>query len=309
MTEGRADAFRRTLDAAAQEIEDGPADGWASWLLGELNEFCCRDATDWPALYRTIARAHPLWRFTTSDPYTRHSLAKPRGYPGDAELLDYLYGLHSVGEDTPAFGRRLHAQFMDSPGSRAIRGRLAYARALALETLGLKPPGDVLCVGCGHLRELMNMGPGTLGSGRFIALDQDAEAIRVAGSLPEAHQVELVTAPITALVRSATSFGTFRLIYGLGVLDYVADLGAISLIRALLRRLTAGGKLSLANFTPATLERGYMEVFMEWVLIYRTEVELLNLVRAAAKPVGDFSLTSWTDPTASIAYCEATARF
>ncbi len=42
-------------------------------------------------------------------------------------------------------------------------------------------------------------------------------------------------------------------------------------------RLAFGGMLLIANFTPDSHGRGYMEAFMDWQLIYRDESQLYSL--------------------------------
>ena len=41
--------------------------------------------------------------------------------------------------------------------------------------------------------------------------------------------------------------------------------------------LGPGGRLLIANFTPATHDAAFMETFMDWRLIYRTPQELRAL--------------------------------
>ena len=45
----------------------------------------------WKSLQPAALR-HPLRDVLHSDPFTRWAFEKPRGYPGDAVLLDYTYG-------------------------------------------------------------------------------------------------------------------------------------------------------------------------------------------------------------------------
>jgi hypothetical protein len=50
------------------------------------------NAEDWKRFCSEVLHTHPVHDFFLEDPFTKHSFTKPRGYPGDADLLDYIYG-------------------------------------------------------------------------------------------------------------------------------------------------------------------------------------------------------------------------
>ena len=50
---------------------------------------------EWSNLWQSVAFPHPVTTLIHQDPFTYHSFIKPRGYAGDAELLDYIYGLRT----------------------------------------------------------------------------------------------------------------------------------------------------------------------------------------------------------------------
>ena len=78
--------------------------------------------------------------------------------------------------------------------------------------------------------------------------------------------------------RRLTHPDQFDLIYATGLYDYLLDRVAQKLTRTLFRRLEPGGSLLIANFLPDIHSDGYMEAFMDWWLIFRSEAELLHVV-------------------------------
>src|SRR5688500_263152 len=48
-------------------------------------------ANAWHDYILPAARGHEISRRMHQCPFTRHSYSKPRGYPGDAELIDFVY--------------------------------------------------------------------------------------------------------------------------------------------------------------------------------------------------------------------------
>ena len=51
----------------------------------------------------------------------------------------------------------------------------------------------------------------------------------------------------------------------------------MGLAERLFEMLRPGGQLLIANFLPGITARGYMESFMDWHLIYRSQPEMLDL--------------------------------
>jgi hypothetical protein len=70
----------------------------------------------------------------------------------------------------------------------------------------------------------------------------------------------------------------FDLIYAAGLYDYLPTPFARKLTSLLFNRLAQGGVFFCANFLPGIRGSGYMESFMGWNLIYRTEIDMLELI-------------------------------
>src|SRR6516162_7863877 len=111
----------------------------------------------WQAFARSC-RKHELHSFMLQDPFTNRAFLKPRGYAGDAVMLDFVYG-HSQVRDLVAQSSEIGLRLLtytagSSSGARAVRWRCARA-AHEIEAAAIRhTPARVLAVACGHLREI-----------------------------------------------------------------------------------------------------------------------------------------------------------
>src|SRR6266851_5024200 len=112
----------------------------------------------WKQFIAMNCRQHPLLELLHQDPFSSRAFLKPRGYAGDAEMLDLIYAIED-GETLPALhqsselGRRIHHATANLAAARAVRSR----RWIIIDTLNeltarLARP-HVLSLACGHLRE------------------------------------------------------------------------------------------------------------------------------------------------------------
>ena len=74
------------------------------------------------------------------------------------------------------------------------------------------------------------------------------------------------------------------------------------LTECLAKRLSPNGTLLIANFLPGSLGRAYMELFLEWTLIYRTLDELESLATRVQLTVNN----RFADPHRNVGYVEWT---
>ena len=256
---------------------------------------------------QTIAhcRSHPIAQLIFDDPFTRRSFRKPRGYPGDAVLIDYIYSGNCLSEAEPVseIGKRIFEYNRDTPACKAVRARRDVVRDSIDRLCERVARPSILSVACGHLREAWMAQAVRAGrSGRFIGLDQDQLSLQVVRQELGTLGVVPICNSIKALFRGALADETFDLIYSTGLYDYLDDRLASKLTERLYRMLNPDGRLIVANFLPGIEGAGYMEAFMDWKLIYRTREQMLSL--AGTLPVSSAQINLFVEENNNILFME-----
>lgn len=233
----------------------------------------------WSRFAEETVPAHPLCRRIHEDPASRRSFEKPRGYPGDAVLIDHLYGLRGA-EGASDLGRAVHAWAMGRAPVRGVRHRREWlAHVIDTEAQRCGGRARVLSVACGHLREAALSAALRRGwVEELVALDGDADSLQEAVAVDPAR-VTPVQMSVARLPGRAKRLGGFDLIYSAGLYDYLDERLARALTTALFGILRPGGRLVIGNFLLGVPDCAYMETFMGWRLIYRDRRELESLTR------------------------------
>ena len=144
------EVFDNTRDAiVGGDVHD--AMGRLRLALRELRSQLRPD--DW-ARVGAQARQHALHGILLESPFTRRAYEKPRGYAGDAVLMDLIYGMTQPGDDLSPLGGMLYGYEFDSPCFQSVRTRRAIlAREIdRVAAAGSRP--RVFSVASGHLREV-----------------------------------------------------------------------------------------------------------------------------------------------------------
>ena len=85
------------LNVALEELHEGDVHRAVGGLATEMDAIRnSLSGAEWREWIEGKVRPHPVYGALLEAPFTRHSAARPRGYPGDAELLDYIYGHSNV---------------------------------------------------------------------------------------------------------------------------------------------------------------------------------------------------------------------
>ncbi len=249
---------------------------------------------------------HPLRDVLRQDPFTRHSEDRPRGYAGDADLIDFIYGVRAPGAEASGLGSEIFAQLMARPGPSSVRHR----RALIAETIDAQAdasqrPISVLSLACGHVREGFLSQAVAQGRARITAFDQDRRSVAAARRAFAGRAVDVAVGSVRQAIARKLTQERYDLVYSAGLYDYLADGTALRLTTRLFELVRPGGRLLIANFVPSCSERGYMETFMDWYLQYRTP-EAFALVRNEIPAEHIEHERTFMDPDGQIVYLELT---
>lgn len=229
-----------------------------------------------------LCMRHPLQKLVHQDPFTYRACEKPRGYAGDAETIDFIYGREDgwpAPEGTSPIGRMIFDfTTKELPATEGVRARRRFV-AEFIDRLALEQNRPhVISIAAGHLREVNLSGAVRQGKlGRFVALDADTESLEEVNRCYSCYGVEVVPASVRRLLTGRLELGSFDLIYSTGLFDYLQQNTAQRLVSALFRMLHPGGRVVVANFLPGINSIGYMESYMDWKLIYRTPQEMLDV--------------------------------
>ncbi len=274
---------RTLLDHVETELSRG-LEGAENAMFDLFSGLYSLKSSATPEAWKSIVEQtvnHRVRELIHQDPFTGRSFAKPRGYAGDAVLIDYIYTRNPnlVGtEQATELGKLIFKYTTEAPAAAGVRTRRDLMAAIIDETCGVLEHPTMLSVACGHLREaaLSRSVPAQDG-GRFVALDQDELSIDVVKETAEAHRVVPVVGSIKALFRGELADERFDLIYSTGLYDYLDERIATKLTSRLFDMLNPGGRLVIANFVPEIWCAGFMETFMGWSLIYRNAEQMLGL--------------------------------
>ncbi|BDA83454.1 methyltransferase [Aureimonas sp. SA4125] len=275
------------LNISQQRLEKGEAPTTVvGFLFGALHDM--RRQLD-PAVWQDlvpIAQAHPISVLIHQDPFTQRSFEKPRGYSGDAGLLDFIYR-HPDAEAAVAassdLGRAIYEYTSAAPAASAVRERrdllAAHVDAIA-ETRG--EDSEILTIAAGHLREAERSSAFREGRiKRWVALDQDPMSVGLISRDFAGTCVDAMDGSVKGLLTNSYDLGRFDFVYAAGLYDYLPENAAVRLTRKCLDMLKPNGVFLFANFHDDIVDDGYMETLMNWTLILRSEDDMWNIIRAS----------------------------
>lgn len=282
MPAGSISEGRRLLDRIYKRFArdpDGVSETMANLLQGLYEIRRDMPADQWSIFCREIVPQHEVTRLIRQDPFTLHSVRKPRGYAGDAMLLDYIYGYRPP-KATP-IGESIFSFTTNTPTSRAVRTRATMIAGIIDRIARERPNPRILSIACGHLREAEMSTAVREGRIReYVAFDQDKDSIEHVRTTFGASQVKTVLGSVGHLLMGKYRELTgFDFVYAAGLYDYLSQKLATRLTTWMFNATAPAGVTLLTNYLPDIVGAGYMEAFMEWNLIFRSPEELVDTAR------------------------------
>lgn len=269
-----------SLNKSVQLIENGLVKEGFRFALDQLNEIT-KDMSQEQinTEIREECLNHPLANLLLQEPMTKWSNEKPRGYSGDAVLIDYMYRLKSCNLQDSFLGRELYGHLSCCESVSAVRWRANHiANEIESFQKQLGKKIDVFSVASGHLRELAYIPDADQKINRYLCLDQDERSNNEVKKTYEQYDfVEIIDDSINHIYKRKLVDQKFDFIYSSGLFDYLNDKLASRMIEILYNNLKEGGQMIIPNFKKGIEEKIYMDTFMKWNLIYRDETEMLSL--------------------------------
>jgi extracellular factor (EF) 3-hydroxypalmitic acid methyl ester biosynthesis protein len=255
----------------------------------------------------SVCRQHPICSVLHEDPLTQRSFTKPRGYAGDAVMLDMIYGSPHK-NDPSELGRSIHHSLVEhSNTARAVRHRRSLI-ADAVDQMSSGSEVRILSIASGHLRELeltKAIKDGVIKE--WVCLDQDADSLRECVRSYGNDVIRAVPGSVRQVLSGKLPLSEFDFVYAAGLFDYLTTPVAGALLSRMFEMLKPGGKFLVANFANTCTEIGYMEAFMDWWLIYRDEAQMKTLVEVLDDSVTN-NVQIFTDPWKTIVYAVGERR-
>jgi SAM-dependent methyltransferase len=257
---------------------------------------------EWTRLIADVIAPHPVLSLLHEEPFTRRAFEKPRGYAGDAVLLDLAYRHHPYTVTLTRLGAALHTWIDGRPAAASVIERRTILAAEIDTVAARRTAPRVLSLACGHLREAQASDAVRTGAiSEFVALDQDAESLALVDREQAAYNVRGHHASVRRFVRSGGELGTFDFVYSAGLYDYLNEKDAKTVTEAMFRALRPGGRLLVANFAPDLPDIALLEAVMDWRLIYRDDAAVATL--ADGIPSEDIAARSITrDSNGNVVY-------
>lgn len=229
-----------------------------------------------------------------SAPFFHRARHKPRGYPGDFQVMQFIY--EKQFEGASLFARAVHLAGVHTDGAAVVRSRKELVKSLLTERIQRSPPQRefrIASIAAGPAQEtyeLLASLEDVASRIEIVLFDQDPDALTLAFSrikqVVDARwasrvKVRFLHDSIKRLIRDPSllaEHGPFDVIICAGLFDYLERRHAATLSKSFYQSLRADGSAYVGNVVPELPSRWLMEHHLDWALKYKTRDEMRAFV-------------------------------
>ncbi|MDB6112563.1 MAG: hypothetical protein JWR69_4313 [Pedosphaera sp.] len=281
-----------------QELS-GPILPSLGMLFEKFEESCRAIEPDLKPAHRAYVQRqlHPL---VLASPFMNRTFQKPLGYAGDYEMVAMM--MRDPQEGASLFAKSLNTFFLNTPPVVAHVNRIEYLKTILVqETARVVRAGRVAKIfnlGCGPAKEIQDFiaMSDLSGKAHFTLLDFNPETLQSTGAnltglinkYHRATQLQMVKKSVAQVLKEAGKATStvlssgYDLVYCAGLFDYMPEFVCQQLMAMFYRMLAPGGLLVATNVHTSNPSRGWMELCVDWHLIYRDNRQMVKLVPEAA---------------------------
>ena len=217
-----------------------------------------------------------------------HIYSKPLGYPGDYITMNYIFDYNKNNYlGSTSFQRLFNNYTCNVPIARSNIIRKDFFKQKILEVVKLKESPQILSVGSGSMRELIELlrEDKIKKNTEIYCLDVEKKALehveesveQISSSNRKHLNISYIHKNVMGLLRQKAHDNLYDFIYVSGLFDYFTDKICLKLLTHMYSLLKKDGLLVICN---ASLEnashRAYYEFLGGWVMVYRRKEEMLS---------------------------------
>lgn len=244
-----------------------------------------------------MRQLHPL---LLCSPFFNRCYVKPLGYAGDYEMINMM--MRDPCEGDSLFAKVMNHWFLSQPPVRAHRNRIDLLTGYIVQMARRKMDQDraprVLSLGCGPAHEIQRFLAEQPSNAEFTLLDFNEETLQHVRSVMESLRAKLsreaqfhyLKKSVHQMLKEASKAveavrnPNYDFIYCAGLFDYLSDPVCRRLMDLMYEWLRPGGLLVATNVHKGNPSIGWMELLVDWHLIYRDSQQMAALAPKASSP-------------------------
>jgi len=227
----------------------------------------------------------------------KRALEKPRGYPGDYQMLEYIYNSEPLSTD---IGYYFDKGFLDSDLVRSVVNRKNMTKENIKSMIKAHRGIKILNLASGSCREIREMLKEGIAKSYFslVCLDQDEEAIEFSNNaLKNLADVRFIKEDILSVTKDENKslLNDKDLIYSIGLIDYLPDRVLKKIIKSLFDGLKPGATLLLSHKDHGVYTPMQEDWLSDWKFVPRDEKKMIALLNDIG--IGNERIEVFREPT------------